>query len=347
VVVEGASSRNVLEKLLGALCDALAEPVSIEDATFQLLPCAGVALLGQDAKKPQALLEHARNAMLEARRSSIPDVRFYSETLRMRPMSRLDFERELRGALEADQLRLRYVARHSLASGERLAVHAYLRWPHPLRGDVRPAEFLPIAHGTGLSVPLSRWALGRLQRDLPALRRAVGRRLRVSFGPLRHHLTGDALATDVEELLRSGDLAADELELRLAERAVAGLDAPDRAIGKLADLGVSLMIDEFARSYSSLSRLVYLPFQSLQVDRSFVRAVDEDPAALRVCVAAASLARNFGMTPVAAGVDGAVDAERMRDAGYEQGLGDYFDAVTLPAAEDPPAESGRRARARR
>ncbi len=331
IVIEGRADRRSIGALVGALCDALAEPVAIADASFQLSPCAGIALLGQDAKAPQALLDHARAAMLEARRSAIPDVRFYSDTLRMRPTSRLDFERELRGALEADQLRLRYVARHRLRDGSRVAVQAYLRWPHPLRGEVRPEEFLAIAHGTGLSLPMSRWALDRIRRDMPALRSAAGRGLRVSFGPLRHHLTGDALAADVEALLATGELAADELELRLAERVVASLDAPDRAMGRLADLGVSLMIDEFARSHSVLSRLAYLPFATLQVDRSFVRAVDADPAALKICVAVASVAKSFGMTPVAAGVDGAGDAARMLQAGYVEATGDHFGGIALPS----------------
>ncbi len=336
VVMEGTSDREVLRALGHALCDSLAEPVEIGDATFQLSPCGGIALLGQDAKQPQALLEHARAAMLEARRSAIPDVRFYSDTLRMRPLSRLDFERELQEAIATDQLSLRYAARHELATGKLIAVQAYLRWPHPLRGDVRPAEFLPVAESTGLSTPLSRWALGRLRRDLPALHELVGPAVRISFGALRHHLASDTLAVDVEELLRSGDLAPGTLELRIAEKVVAGLELPDRTLGRLADLGARLVIDEFGRGFTSFARLVHLPFQALQVDRSFVTSIDEDPAALRLCRAAAGLAREFGLEPIASGVDSDEDLHRMREAGFEQGLGDRYGQLAAGNVEQAP-----------
>lgn len=324
VVIEGSAERESVRDLAQAVCDSLAEPVTVGDATFELSPCGGVALLGHDATQPQALLEHARTAMLEARRVALPDVHFYSDTLRLQPFLRLDFERELREAIAADQLCLRYAARHDLASGQLVAIQAYLRWPHPLRGDVRPAEFLPIAESTGLSTPLSRWALGRLRQDLARLRPMIGPDVRISFGALRHHLSSDTLAEDVEQLLASGELAPATLELRVAEKTVAGLSMPDKTLGRLAELGAYLVIDEFGRGFSSLARLVHLPFQALQVDRSFVTSIDEDPAALRICRAAASLARALELTPIATGVDGERDCHRMREAGFEQGLGDFY-----------------------
>jgi predicted signal transduction protein with EAL and GGDEF domain len=328
VVVEGFTGREAVRDLLEALCRSLAEPVRLHDATFELSPCAGIALLGHDAGEPRALLAHARSAMLEARRSALPDVRFYSDTLRVRPVTRLDFERELREAIAGDQLCLRYAARHDFATGRLVGIQAYLRWPHPLRGEVRPAEFLPVGESTGLSTPLSRWALGRLRRDLGALLPLIGPQTRISFGALRHHLSSDTLAGDVEEFLASGALAPGTLELRVDERTLAGLGTPDRTLGRLADLGAFLVLDEFGRGFTSLARLVHLPFQALQVDRSFVTTIDEDPAALRVCQAAAGIARALGLTPVASGVDSERDLYRMREAGFEQGLGDLYGTVT-------------------
>lgn len=339
VVVEGTSGRELVRELAHALCDSLAEPLRLGDASFELSPCAGVAMLGHDATQPQALLDHARTAMLEARRSALPEVHFYSDTLRAQPFLRLDFERELREAIAADQLSLRYAARHDFASGRLVAIQAYLRWIHPLRGDVRPAEFLPVAESTGLSTPLSRWALGRLRRDLGALRAMIGPQVRVSFGALRHHLSSDTLAADVEEFLASGELAPGTLELRIAERTVAGLSTPDRTLGRLAELGAFLVVDEFGRGFTSLARLVHLPVQALQVDRSFVTTIDEDPAALRICQAVARLAGAFGLTPVATGIDSERDCERMRQAGFEQGLGDLYGQLAMTECDDTPRQA--------
>lgn len=334
-VIEGWSERRGVRDVAESLCESLAEPVKVGDAAFDLSPCAGVALLGHDATEPQALLDHARTAMLEARRSAMPEVRFYSDTLRARPFLRLDFERELREAIADDQLRLRYAARRDFASGQLIAIQAYLRWPHPLRGEVRPAEFLPIAESTGLSTQVSRWALGRLRRDLGGLRPLLGPQVRISFGALRHHLSSDTLAEDVEAFLASGELAPGTLELRVAEKTIAGLSMPDRTLGRLAELGAYLVVDEFGRGFSSLARLVHLPLQALQVDRGFVTTIDEDPAALRICRAAAGIARALGLTPIATGIDSERDLQRMREEGYEQGLGDLYGQVQLDQAEEP------------
>lgn len=333
-VVEGALSRDELSSLSRALCESLAQPVTIGDATFQLSPCAGVAQLGKDAKTHQALLEHARSALLEARRSGTPEVQFFSQTLAMRPMNRLDYERELRQAIEADEFSLRYAVRRELAGGQPVALQAYLRWHHPLRGDVPPAEFLPVAGGTGLSTALSRWALRRLVRDLPELRQRMGADVRISFGALRHHFACDALAKDLEDFLASAALPPDRLELRIAEETVAGLTAPERTLGRLVKTGARLVIDEFGRGYTSLTRLVNLPFKAMQVDRAFVAAMHDDEASVRICRAAVSFASAFGLTAIAPGVDSEGEAQSLLEAGFTEGLGDYCGEVVLdnPAA---------------
>jgi predicted signal transduction protein with EAL and GGDEF domain len=335
VIVEGPMTRDELHSLSQGLCESLAQPVSVGDATFELSPCAGVALLGRDAKNPQALLEHARSALLEARRSPVPATQFFSQTLAMRPLNRLDHERELRRAIEEDRFCLRYAARHDLASGGLVAIQANLHWPHPVRGEVPPSEFLAIAGGTGLSTSLSRWALQRLRRDLPMLQARSAPAVRVSFGALRHHFACGDLLGDIEALLRSGELPPERLELRVSEETLVGLDSPERMLGRLAELGVTLVLDEFGRGVTSLSRLVNLPFRAIQVDRSLVASMDQDPAAARVCRAAVSFARAFGLTPIAPGIDSERELGSMREAGFVEGLGDHF-GLLLPAAADQP-----------
>ena len=334
LVVTGTAERDALRALASDVCTLLAEPIRIGDATFHLQPRAGVALLGRDASQPQALLEQARSAMLEARRAGKSDVEFCTDTLRMRQLSRVDVERELREAITTDQLSIHYQARHELATGRRVALQAYLRWRHPLRGEVRPAEFLPVAEGTGLAALMSRWAVRRLQADVPQLRRQYGPDFRVSFGALRQHLSSDALVEDVAELLRSAVLPAGGLELRIHEKTVATLSRSDRVLRRLADLGAILVIDEFGRGYSSLARLAHYPFELLQIDRSFVEAIDSDAAALKVCRAAVGIGAALGLQTVAAGVDSMTARDRVLDIGCTQGLGDLYDPVVIAPAQD-------------
>ncbi len=174
VVVDGSDEREHIRAIARSLCDSIARPIELNDATFQLAPFAGIAILGRDASRPPVLLDHARAAMLESRRSEAGTIQFYSDTLRMLPVARLDIEKELRRGVEEGQIGLRYTARHELSSGRVAGIHAYMRWVHPLRGEISPSQFLPIADATGLSPAVSRAALERLAEDMPTLRARFG-----------------------------------------------------------------------------------------------------------------------------------------------------------------------------
>ncbi|MEZ5475526.1 MAG: EAL domain-containing protein [Steroidobacteraceae bacterium] len=323
-VFETQMQRTALESVLEALCQALRETVAIGDASFSLQPCAGVAILGIDAREVRALLEHARAAMFESRRDGGRSVRFYSDTLRLRPLARLDLERELRDAIGNDQLRLRYAARHVLATGERVAVQAYLRWPHPLRGELRPSEFVPLAENTGLAGDLSRWAMARIHADLAHPNDLHDQVPRISFGALRHHIASGALITDLARWLQQWPGRRPQLELRIAERSLAAMPAPEEVLPRLVELGARIVIDEFGRHFSSLTRLVSLPIAALQIDRQFVLGSAHDPAALRLCRGAIAIARELDIPCYASGVDSQEDRDRLQALGISEGIGDCF-----------------------
>jgi hypothetical protein len=168
-----SSDRAAIEGCLAGLCSSLREPVAIGGAQFHLTPYAGVAVLGQDASSPKLLLDHARAAASEARCSGASEVRFFTDTLRLKSLARLDIARELREAIANRDIRLRYVGRHELASKRRVTWVGYLRWLHPLRGEIRPAEFLKVAEATGLATDLSRAVLAGLNEDFAGLAAAA------------------------------------------------------------------------------------------------------------------------------------------------------------------------------
>ena len=146
---------------------------------------------------------------------------------------------------------------------------------------------------------------------------------------------------DVADWLDSGEIDAGALELRVAEKALAGLPAPGRLLRPFAERGVSLVVDEFGRGYTSLPRLARLPFRGLQIDRALALASRQDPVALRATRAAAGVAAALGLVPIAAGVDDEADRERLRSAGCTEGLGDWLGEASRAA----PAALGHRARA--
>lgn len=327
VVVEGAKIREAMRATIQSICDSLQLPVEVGDACFQLAPSAGVAIHGEDASRPQSLLEHARAALAEARRSGAGSLQFYSDTIRMLPAMRMDLERELREAITGEQIQLRYLGRHDLQSGRLAAVQAYMRWTHPLRGAVPPEEFLPIAAATGLALALSRCALARFLADAAALRAVTGADVRLSFAPLRHHLVAGTLVQDLQNHLSAQRLSPGCIEIRVAEKTIAAVEKADRIIAELTGTGVSVMIDEFGRGFSSLSNIAQLPVQALQIDRRYSLAAAQQPSAERFCRGAIALARAFGMVTVAPGIDDDAIRRNMLDLGCEQGLGDLFPPI--------------------
>ncbi len=339
VTIERCSGREQIRELADRLLKLLNEPIAIGDATFFAAPSGGVAVLGEDGHDTRQLFESARSAMLEARRNGATCARFYSDTLQFRRLARWDLQQELRSAIAHDSLALRYAPRHCLESGRQIAIHTYLRWPHPVRGQFAAGDFLPIAENTGLSVDLSRWALRRLQRDLPRLRALITPGTRISFGALKSHLLSADFLADIQALLAESGLNPEQLELRIAERTLAGLANPGALLRPLAKRGITIVVDEFGRGFTSLPRLARLPVHGLQLDRRLALAASADPIARRATAAALAIARALELVPMSAGIDNNAQRVFLHSLGCAQGLGDAF--MPMPDLDSPPVDAAR------
>jgi EAL domain-containing protein (putative c-di-GMP-specific phosphodiesterase class I)/GGDEF domain-containing protein len=338
-LVAETTDRDAIEACLARLCSCLREPVAIGDAAFHLTPYAGVAILGQDATSPKSLIEHARAAATEARRCGSAQAHFFSDTLKLRSLARLDIARELRAAIVNRDIRLRYVGRHDLATGRLATWVGYLRWIHPLRGEVHPTEFLGVAETTGLAAALSLAVLQGVREDFGAAAAHLDPDVRLSFGALRHHILHDDFVGDIERFLREGTVTADRLELRISERTFTALDPS--VCKSLVALGVRLVVDEVGRGMISMDRLARAPIWGLQLDRAWVTALRSDEVALKVCRAGISAATALGLTAIATGVDDAEQRSALLTLGCGLGSGDLY----RPAAPDIilPAKAARSA----
>ncbi len=322
MVIESAD-REAIESCVAQVCASLRDPVRNGDAEFHLTPHAGVAILGQDASTPKLLLEQARGAAMEARRSgSARGIRFFTDTMKIRALARIDLTRELRNAIGNNDIRLRYTGRYDLESGRLTACVGYLRWPHPLRGEVRPAEFLRLAEATGLSAALSRAVLGRLREDFGRLAANSERDVRISFGALRHHVLHEEFVSDVARLIAEGGVPAERLELRIAEKVFITRDPAH--FEPLKRLGLRLIVDEVGRGVGSLDSLARAPIWGLQLDRAWVAALRTDPIARKVCRAGIQMAGALGLVPIATGVDDAAMRDALLDLGCAYGSGDLY-----------------------
>jgi EAL domain-containing protein (putative c-di-GMP-specific phosphodiesterase class I) len=321
-LVLATCDREAIESCVSSLCESLREPIKLGDADFHLTPYAGVAILGRDATSPKALLDHARAAATQAQRSGSTQVCFFTDTLRVRSLARLDIARELREAIAKREIRLRYVGRHDLASGRLVTWVGYLRWIHPMRGEVRPVEFLRVAETTGLATALSRVALECLREDFTALAPQWDADVRISFGALRHHTLHEDFAADIARFVESGAVPAGRLELRIAERAFIAADGA--AFQQLRQLGIQLVVDEVGRGLSSLGGLAKAPIWGLQLDRLWVTGSRSDEVALKVCRAGVGVANALGVTAIATGVDDPAQRQALLALGYRYGSGDVY-----------------------
>jgi EAL domain-containing protein (putative c-di-GMP-specific phosphodiesterase class I)/GGDEF domain-containing protein len=322
-LVMASADRDAIETCVSRVCASLGEPVPIGDATFQLTPYTGVSILGQDGSSSRSLLDKARSACAEARRSNSSRVFFFSDTLKLRSLQRLDIAREMRDAIANREIALRYSGRHELASGRLVAHVGYLKWTHPLRGELTPGEFLGVAETTGLAPALSRALLAGLRDDFTALRATLPPDVRLSFGALRHHLLQDDFVDDIGRFLADSGMPASRLELRIAERTFASMNAS--ICQSLGRLGIQIVVDEVGRGFaSSLDRLARAPIWGLQLDRAWTTALRSDEVALKVCKAGISAAGALGLTPIATGVDDAAQREALVALGCRHGSGDLF-----------------------
>jgi predicted signal transduction protein with EAL and GGDEF domain len=322
LLIESAD-RNIVEEKAMQVRASLSVPITIGDASFQLTPYLGAALFGQDATTQGSLVECARVATLESRRSDASVARFFSDTMKLRALTRMDIAQELSDAIANRDIRLKYRGRYDLTTGSLRALVGYLQWTHPIRGDIRPSHFLGIAAATGLSTTLSRSLLQCLREDFSKSKSTLAPEVRISYGALRHHVLEDAFVADIAALLGDGVLDAQRLELRIAEKTYVVRNGFEWR--SLVDAGVQLVVDEVGRDVSSIDRLARAPLWGLQLDRACAVAVVDDSAAASVCRAVISVAHSLGLVPIGTGIDGEVQRSALHTLGCTQGIGDLYD----------------------
>ena len=354
VVLMDIRSRADADNAINAIVKALRHPVDLDGQVFQLAPQAGVTLSGVDGTRASELIDRALTT-LDAGRHQGSDrlITFYSDTLRLASLTRLDWQEELAQAIRKDELELHYQPRLTLATREIVAVEAFLRWPHKIRGLVPTSEFLPIAELSGLSVQLGRWVLRRACRDLATLAQRGYPALRVSVNVGRQYLSAESLAEDVASAAREAGIEPSHLDLEITEQMLSTGRSGLAALHQLRGQGVRVLIDDFGTGYVSLGRLRNSPLDGIMIDRSFVEEVGHDHEARAVCRAAIAHGHAFGLRIVAEGIETDAQAQFLVTEQCHEGQGHLFAPATplaqlieniLPASKTAPASVTKLAR---
>jgi diguanylate cyclase (GGDEF)-like protein len=304
VLLRDLPNRGSVAELAGRLQDALRRPFALRGVAVELEASIGAALCPDDGTDVNTLVQRADVAMYDAKRDQI-GISMYSATRDPYSADRLGLLAELRRALAGDELVLHYQPKVSVLDGRVTGVEALIRWEHPERGLLPPAEFVPLAERTGAISELTRWVLNTALAQCAAWRRA-GLDFPVAINLAAANIVDITLPDAVAEALERHGVPGDQLECEISEDTV--MADPMRAmevLGRLRDLGLRLSLDDFGTGHSSLAYLKRLPLDEVKIDRSFVLGMADDENDAVIVRSTIDLARNLGLDVVAEGVENA------------------------------------------
>ena len=295
----------------------------------------GIALAREAGERPETLIRDADVAMYRAKERGRGRYELFDQVMRARAVERLQLENELRRAIGRDELRMRYQPIVSLETGAVVALEALVRWQHPRRGLIVPADFIPTAEESGAIESLGRWVLERACHQAAEWHASNpdGFPVGMSVNLSARQVSQPDLPDLVAEALTSTGLDPSALSLEITESAlVEESAAPVQNLAALREMGVRLVIDDFGTGYSSLSYLRRFPLDAIKIDRSFVEGlgVERDSAAIVDALVAMAGALSLGV--VAEGVETGTQLAELRRVGCRQAQGFYF-ASPLPAEQ--------------
>ncbi len=329
ILVADVTAPEQVSAFAQRLLEVIAEPYDLNGHLLSVGGSVGIALAPGDASDADRLLKSADMALYRAKADGRGTFRFFEPDMDARVQARHRLEVDLRAALQTGSLELHYQPLVDLRSGEVTAFEALLRWPHPERGMIPPAEFVPVAEETGLISPLGAFVLRQACADAARWPRNV--KVAINLSPLqfRH---GNLLVQVMDALKMSG-LSPQRLELEITETLL--LEKSEHVLATLhalRALGVRISMDDFGTGYSSLSYLRSFPFDKIKIDRSFVHDLDANADSQAIVRAIVSLGTSLGITITAEGVETESDLARLQAEGCNEGQG-YLFSKARPAKE--------------
>ena len=297
--------------------------------------------LSNSGNSPEDLLRNADTAMYHAKNRGKARLEVFDESMRERALARLEIETELRKAIDTWQLVLYFQPQVALHTGRITGFEALVRWEHPQRGLILPGEFIPIAEETDLILSLGRWVLAEACRQMAVWQKkfAMDPPLTISVNVSFRQLMEPGLVDDVKRVLAESGLRPGTLRLEMTESTImTNADDAIDALRRLKEMNVGLEIDDFGTGYSSLSHLNRLPFDTLKIDRSFVRELVSGESS-EIVVAILKVAHSLGMSVITEGIENAEQLQLLTELGCNYGQGYYFARPLAPEAAQALIES--------
>ena len=320
VVAPNLEDRLDIDRLANRIVSSLAQPFDLDGREVHTGASIGITVYPEDTGNPDDLLRNADLALYQAKEQGRGTYCFYEKELNARMQTRQKVEADLRRALAAGEFELHYQPLLNLEQYQITGVEALMRWRHPERGMITPAEFIPVAEEIGLIIPLGEWAIRQACAQATAWPDRI--KVAVNLSPVQFKRPG--LVQTVVGALAASGLPAGRLELEITESIL--LDDNEANLGtlhQLHGLGVRIALDDFGTGYSSLSYLQSFPFDKIKIDQSFIKKMTAKNDSVKIVRAIVMLARSLGMTTTAEGVETKEQLDAVRFEGCDEVQG-YF-----------------------
>jgi diguanylate cyclase (GGDEF)-like protein/PAS domain S-box-containing protein len=323
-----------VERVAGTILQRMAAPCQLDGDLAYVSASIGITLYPEDATEVGGLFKNADQAMYESKKLGRNRFNYFKPSMQAAAMGRVHLINDLRAALAENQFRVYYQPIVDLRTGEIRKAEALIRWQHPTRGLISPAEFIPIAEETGLIVEIGEWVFRQAASQAASWQSSQAGPIQISVNksPVQFR-EGGSCKTDWGEHLLSLGLKGDSIAVEITEGLLLDAsDAVNEALLRFRDSGVQVSLDDFGTGYSSLSYLKKFDIDYLKIDQSFVRGLSNDSSDRALCEAIIVMAHKLGMKVIAEGIETAEQRDLLKAAHCDYGQG-YLFSRPVPAEQ--------------
>ena len=334
VILEQAESPDDIAAVAMKIRAAVTLPIMVNGRELATSASIGISLFPDDGQTRESLIQAADTAMYAAKETGRNGYAFYTREMTERVILAASSDKDVRRALAENELVLFYQPQIALETGRVEGVEALIRWRHPGRGLLGPAEIIPAAERGGFIIDIGDWVVAEACRQIRAWQDLGLPPIRVAVNASAQQMRNGRLLRAVEGALANTGISPDSLEIEITESMLQNEDECIATLHALKRLGVTLAIDDFGTGYSCLSSLKSLPIQRLKIDRAFIQGIPEDLNDMAIAEAIIAMAHRLRLSVVAEGVETEAHMDFLRVLGCE-GVQGFFHARPMPASEIP------------
>lgn len=333
VIIEGIDGPEDAISIADNLTTILEHNVRLDDQETYTSASIGIAVYPDDGKDTRTLLKNADTAMFRAKENGRHCFQFYKPEMSVTAMERLDLENSLKSAFEKDEFLVFYQPVIDIHKNEVVGVEALLRWQHPEKGMIQPADFLPVMEDCGLIAPVGEWLINSVCKQIQNWHGAGLEKQNVSINLSPRQFKEQDLVALFAQAMSEYDIDGASLSVEVTERTlIDNIGEVEGVLKKLGDMGIRVMLDDFGTGYASLAYLKEFPVDVVKIDRAFVAGIPDNEEDSAIVEAIAGLTRGLKLSLLAEGVENERQLSVLKSIGCQYGQG-YYWSKALPGAE--------------